>query len=388
MPEYQMALLGALPAVKRVVCIGDIHQLPPFSHFEENAPCGFLERAQRTLEARGLDVPLLSVQFRMHKTIAKFVSNEFYRGKITTDTDMLNAARFAAFDPTKLYVTGLKWLRYSTPHPLAKKTLQSFGRLSTHRFTDKNLAESKDLETEVSRSFINCSEICHVLQLLEVLLMEQHINPQKSVAVITFYKAQATMLRGILEDDDALKKLHMYGITRTGCGLGLRIALQQGCLRIGTVDSAQGSEANTVILSGVRSNASRKVGFLTKGNGRKRLCVAMSRAQDALIVVGSETMRAVRALDNLWRLGEPPKAEVEMLANAGDLMRDVERRRQADAESRALADFMGTAVAVSAAPAAAAAVAPVGAAAAASNTRAPARSRDLDRAKKAEEDFM
>ena len=86
-------------------------------------------------------------------------------------------------------------------------------------------------------------------------------------------------------------------------------------------------------------------------------------------------MRAVRALDSLWQLGQPPKAEVEVLAQATDLLKDVSRRRQADAETRAVAEFMGSALAVSGPPPAARAAA------------AP-RCRDLERARKEEEDFM
>jgi superfamily I DNA and/or RNA helicase len=89
--------------------------------------------------------------------------------------------------------------------------------------------------------------------------------------VLTFYKEQFQRLVQIGEEE----------------------GLQHPLLRIATVDSAQGSEADVVILSCVRSNGA--VGFLSN---RNRLCVAFSRAREWLCVFGhSATLRS----DEVWR---------------------------------------------------------------------------------------
>ena len=67
-PEYQIATLSGLCSLQRIVCIGDVKQLPPFTLIEKRAPRGFLERAQDQLRRAGTPVPMLSVQFRMNKT--------------------------------------------------------------------------------------------------------------------------------------------------------------------------------------------------------------------------------------------------------------------------------------------------------------------------------
>lgn len=67
-------------------------------------------------------------------------------------------------------------------------------------------------------------------------------------------------------------------------------------LRIGSVDSFQGMEFNYVCLSMVRSNlfplktesdVRKKFGFLTNPN---RLCVAMSRQKELLVMFGDSKM--------------------------------------------------------------------------------------------------
>ena len=72
--------------------------------------------------------------------------------------------------------------------------------------------------------------------------------------------------------------------------------------KIVTVDSCQGSEANTVIISCVRSNAMGRVGFTKHPN---RLNVAISRPKELLVIVGNRAtfeheQRDGRPTNALW----------------------------------------------------------------------------------------
>jgi superfamily I DNA and/or RNA helicase len=58
-------------------------------------------------------------------------------------------------------------------------------------------------------------------------------------------------------------------------------------IEIATVDAFQGRDSNIVIYSTVRSNKDRQLGFL---KDRRRLNVALSRAQQLLILVGDSGM--------------------------------------------------------------------------------------------------
>lgn len=85
------------------------------------------------------------------------------------------------------------------------------------------------------------------------------------IAVITPYQAQVTLLASLLRPT--------YGTS----------------LEIGTVDGMQGREKEAVVISLVRSNNLREVGFLKE---KRRLNVAMTRARRHLCVVGdSSTIR-------------------------------------------------------------------------------------------------
>ncbi len=98
-------------------------------------------------------------------------------------------------------------------------------------------------------------------------------EPKKEIAVITFYGAQLRRIDRRL-DSKAFPSLH---------------------IRTGTVDRFQGMERPVVIVSMVRNNRQRDVGFAKKS---ERVNVAFSRAQELLVIVGCHdlfTQQAGRA---------------------------------------------------------------------------------------------
>jgi hypothetical protein len=62
------------------------------------------------------------------------------------------------------------------------------------------------------------------------------------------------------------------------------VVTPRDAVRASTVDNFQGEEANIIIASLVRSNAAGKLGFL---NEPQRVNVLLSRARDALILIGN-----------------------------------------------------------------------------------------------------
>ena len=98
-----------------------------------------------------------------------------------------------------------------------------------------------------------------------------------SIAVITFYTAQVSCI------ENELKRVS--GINRP--------------IPVLTVDSFQGSEADIIIVSFVRSNLGNRVGFL---QDFRRLNVALTRAKHLLVLFGSSRVLTDCGVENLTNI--------------------------------------------------------------------------------------
>lgn len=67
-------------------------------------------------------------------------------------------------------------------------------------------------------------------------------------------------------------------------------------VRFTVVDNYQGEENKIVLLSLVRSNLDKKIGYLSLAN---RVCVALSRAKESFYVIGDMDVLASSA--TVWR---------------------------------------------------------------------------------------
>lgn len=94
------------------------------------------------------------------------------------------------------------------------------------------------------------------------LYLSQNSTKPSDMTVLTYYNAQRKLI---------LRKLREHP------------TLRDERLKVVTVDSYQGEENAIVLLSLVRSNEGRKIGFL---ENRNRICVALSRAQRGLYIFG------------------------------------------------------------------------------------------------------
>lgn len=254
-PEYKLPLLLNMHA-EAIVAIGDQNQLQPFSHASKDGETmvqdGFF---QRTVKALGeSNVPMLKEQYRMHPAICDLVSQQFYKGELVTG-DHVKAMRLRA------PAGGITWLDY--PENQAE---------STDRLRMCNM-----VEVDLLGAFM-CDELPALL------------SQGKSVAVITFYKQQFLELIKMGEACGTVKTREQMKNNNSESS-----RFTHPNFRIVTVDAAQGSEADVILLSCVRCNRQRNIGFIKDKN---RLCVALSRARERLIVVGS---RATLSVDPVWR---------------------------------------------------------------------------------------
>ena len=235
---------------ERVILVGDERQLPPMvedmigeypddSSHEHSLDTSLFQSLVEQAEEPGHDnLTSLRTQYRMQPAIGNLVSTIFYEGNLE------NGQR------TRTRRTGLEWM----PAPVTW--------LSTSSMPNRG-------ETRVGESYANPCEADIVLQLLEK--MEEKCSERRrrpSVGVISGYSAQVEQLTTRIDPEN-------HGRWRN---------LQ---IEIATVDSFQGRECDVVVYSTVRSNPEKRIGFL---KDRRRINVALSRAREALVIVGDNFM--------------------------------------------------------------------------------------------------
>lgn len=272
-------------AERRIILVGDHRQLP---HILEPDVEGQLELSvsdetrkalrrslfQRLFEsmrareaADGIKRTVtLDVQYRMHPILGGFVSDTFYAPY---------GEAFRSEKPAEQFEHGLPGYQ---PHVAA--------------WVDVPLSAGKEQGGQSKRRPAEARWIAKELKNLATA------RPDLSFGVISFYAGQVDEILGELEalgvaeqlQDGSYRVADAWRETR-----GLDGHLKER-IRVGTVDAFQGKEFDVVFLSMTRSNdlpisdersLRRKFGHLMLEN---RLCVAMSRQQRLLIVVGDSGM--------------------------------------------------------------------------------------------------
>ncbi len=234
-PSVWQAVLRA----EKLVLAGDHCQLPPTVLSDQAAARGMKDSLmQRLIEREGESIyRQLTVQYRMHESIMQFSSDTFYAGKLIADATIRKHRLCDLPDVVEI--------------PLTDTPLE---------FIDTAGAEYEEQLEPDGESKLNPKEADLVIQLIGDLI-EAGISPEE-MGIIAPYAAQARLLRG---------KLNLIG------------------LEIDTVDGFQGREKEVIIVTMVRSNDRREIGFLAD---TRRTNVALTRARRKLIVIGDSATLA------------------------------------------------------------------------------------------------
>ncbi|KAL4427329.1 hypothetical protein ABPG77_003238 [Micractinium sp. CCAP 211/92] len=237
------ACWAALLKGRKAVLAGDHLQLPPTVISEQAARAGL----SRTLFERLQDLwgeaasEMLTVQYRMNSDIMEWSSQELYGGRL--------AAHESVAGHTMAGVAGATAAAAELPVLL---------------LIDTTGCDMEEQQEEEGDSKWNDGEARVVMEHVRRLMAAG--VPASDIGIITPYNAQVTRLRE------------------------LRPEALAGRLEISTVDGFQGREKEAIIISMVRSNASRTVGFLADA---RRMNVAVTRARrHCALVCDSETVSA------------------------------------------------------------------------------------------------
>ncbi len=245
---------------RRWVLVGDHRQLEPLILDPRAGKdlTSWFDLAVKDLEGAG-GIVMLDVQYRCPHEVGSYLSRQFYDSKLRNDEGDEGhdhpavSADLAAVSRQ----VNAKLARAALELRLSPGDLSRIVDPANHLIFTDTQARSRE---SGRRSKCNVGEAIVSAELLRILG-----TATEDLLFLSPYQAQNSMLRGMLE----------------------------GGLKMGTVDSYQGRQADIVLLSLVRSNSSGLLGFL---RNVRRLNVAMSRCTKKLIVIAdSATIRMNRA---------------------------------------------------------------------------------------------
>jgi ATP-dependent RNA/DNA helicase IGHMBP2 len=217
----------------RIVLAGDHCQLPPTVVSRDAMRQGFnISLLERMMHRFGDKIARrLCVQYRMHRSIMEFSSDEFYEGSLVADA--LVADHLLS--------------------DLPEVETNEFSASPLHFIDTAGAGYDEQIEPD-GESRLNVQEAALVVAKVTQML-EMGVEPGQ-VAVISPYSAQVRLLRKLFDRED---------------------------LEIDTVDGFQGREKEAVVISLVRSNPKGEIGFLADV---RRMNVALTRARRKLLVIG------------------------------------------------------------------------------------------------------
>lgn len=245
---------GALLRGKRCILAGDHHQLPPVimkqDSFKRFVTSGCKSLMERAIEgSNGGGVMLLNIQHRMNKEIMRWSNQVYYNNNIKSGDSVKNQM-------IKDETTGV-----------ALPPIVVF--------------DTKGLEQKQSTSFINKSEAKAVADYMQFLIDYFGVKKHQ-VGIISAYESQNRLMAKNIRNQHLCFNPDISALDERK--QKRKINLQKGVLsgpKISTVDGFQGSEMDVILVSLVRSNLDKNIGFL---KDLRRLNVATTRARKHLVI--------------------------------------------------------------------------------------------------------
>ncbi|AJV71080.1 Sen1p [Saccharomyces cerevisiae YJM1574] len=233
---------------KRCIMVGDPNQLPPTvlsgaaSNFKYNQ--SLFVRMEKNSSPY-----LLDVQYRMHPSISKFPSSEFYQGRLKDGPgmDILNKRPWHQLEP-----------------------------LAPYKFFD--IISGRQEQNAKTMSYTNMEEIRVAIELVDYLFrkFDNKIDFTGKIGIISPYREQMQKMR---------KEFARY--------FGGMI---NKSIDFNTIDGFQGQEKEIILISCVRADDTKSsVGFL---KDFRRMNVALTRAKTSIWVLGHQRSLAK---SKLWR---------------------------------------------------------------------------------------
>lgn len=300
---------------RNMVLVGDPKQLPPTMQSNNASRLGYnMSCIERLMVHLNYPHSILSIQYRMHPAISQLPIQLFYEGLVSNAPSTLDVHTAQSKNPVQ---NGSVANEYQNMRQFLNRVLHGRGACGTITPSSVNNALNNNenvrylhnyqfvnIEGEevhrFGKSIYNSKEAKYVIELCVqlsklIILQLKHeeqvqtkrnknntafnSNAIPSISIITFYSAQVDLLKRYIHEQ-------CKEMGRTKTMLDMRAIQVLNSVRVVSVDSFQGSEADIVFLSFVRSNnAKHSIGFL---KDFQRLNVAITRAKHVMFAVGDQ----------------------------------------------------------------------------------------------------
>lgn len=262
--------LMMIPNAKRLTIAGDNKQLPPTIKIRRGKYKEMLESTlfDRLVRTHGDKIKrLLSVQYRMNTEIMEFPSTFMYGSSLVAASNVANGrlADLSGVSKSDITQSCVTWI-----------DTQGGDFLEALEDSESSISNA------LSLSKWNDGEARLAAKYLRTLLNEG--VKETDIGIISPYSAQISAIKNLVRDE-------FPGV------------------EISTVDGFQGREKEVIIMSLVRSNDKREVGFLADD---RRLNVGITRPKKHLCVIGdTETISAGSNFLKKWAEWAENNADIE-----------------------------------------------------------------------------
>ncbi|WYZ43623.1 hypothetical protein EsH8_VII_000059 [Colletotrichum jinshuiense] len=255
------SLVPVMKGCRKAVLVGDHAQLRPTVGklaLSLNFDISLFERlwGATTGDGNRIKKVMLNTQYRMHDEVCRFVSDEFYEGKLRTGIKAVGRSIFPSMFP---------WPVVDDSHRRVEALDDGKGIKIRHHhrmvFVDCATPEDLGQKSKCNRGQAAlCGKVCDLLSkhaLGSIAPLSSAEAPRPSIAVLTPYTRQVDLLKQTLSSHKLVE--------------------------ICSIDGFQGREADIIVLVTVRCNQTYNIGFL---KDMRRLNVAMTRARTGVIIIG------------------------------------------------------------------------------------------------------
>ncbi|KAF2085428.1 P-loop containing nucleoside triphosphate hydrolase protein [Saccharata proteae CBS 121410] len=266
------------PETQHLILIGDHKQLRPKCEYDLSVEKDNGYDLNRSLFERmvlkGFPHHVLSQQHRMRPEISSLIRNLTY-------PDLIDAPSTLSHPDLRGFQRNLIFVTHSQPED-SDTTAEPEWQAMSRNSSKKNTFEAKMV--------LKC-----------VRYLGQQGYGTDDLVVLTPYLGQLRLLMDVLgkENDPVLNDLDSHDLIKAGLMTPLVGLEKKRKIKMSTIDNYQGQESDIVVLSLTRSNTRGDIGFMSSP---ERLNVALSRARNALIMIGNpQTFLESRKGRDLWK---------------------------------------------------------------------------------------